>query len=60
MAQLREDRELTEEPACTVNYYPAEGTVGLIEFLLDAPEQQPEAEPELPAEEISEKIENDT
>ena len=60
VAQLREDRELTEEPAWTVNYYPAEGTVGLIEFLLDAPEQQPEAEPELPAEEISEKIENDT
>ena len=43
VAQIRVDRELTEEPAWLVNYYPAEGTVGLIEFLLDPPEQ-PETE----------------
>ena len=43
VAQIREDRELTEEPAWLVNYYPAEGAVGLIEFLLDPPEQ-PETE----------------
>lgn len=32
--QLRQDRGLTEAPAWAISYYPAEGTVGLIEFLL--------------------------
>lgn len=39
MAQIREERGLEETPAWVVNYYPAEGSVGLIEFLLDAPEE---------------------
>lgn len=36
--QLREERELTETPMWVVNYYPAQGPVGLLEFLLDPPE----------------------
>ena len=35
---LRQDRDLAETPPWTVNYYPAEGQVGLIEFLLVPPE----------------------
>lgn len=38
VAQLREDRGLTETPAWNVNYYPSNGPVGLIEFLLDGSE----------------------
>lgn len=38
IAQVREDRGLTETPAWQVNTYPADGPVGLIEFLLDVPE----------------------
>lgn len=49
MTQLREARGLTEMPAWVVNYYPADGQVGLIEFLLDPPEQ-PEEAAEEPAE----------
>nr|WP_326185574.1 hypothetical protein [uncultured Oscillibacter sp.] len=56
MAQLRTDLGLPESPGWVVNYYPADGPVGLIEFLLDeeAVEQtdgpadipaQPDAEP---------------
>ena len=56
MAQVREERGLEETPAWVVNYYPAEGPVGLIEFLLDAPEmpEEPETESELPPEEQAE------
>lgn len=36
--QLREDRGLEETPAWVVNYYPAEGQVGLLEFLLEPSE----------------------
>lgn len=44
MAQLREERELTETVPWVVNYYPAEREKpGLVEFLLDPPEP-PEAE----------------
>ena len=43
MQQVREERELTETPMWVVNYYPAQGPVGLLEFLLDPPEQ-PETE----------------
>lgn len=39
VAQLREERGLTETPMWLVNYYPGEGAVGLVEFLLDPPEQ---------------------
>jgi hypothetical protein len=46
--QLREERELTETPMWLVNYYPSEAAVGLIEFLLDPPEQPPEEESEEP------------
>lgn len=52
MAQLRADLGLPESPSWMVNYYPADGPVGLIEFLLDedaaeqaaGPAQTPEAE----------------
>lgn len=57
MAQLREDQGLTEEDKpWLVNYYPADGPVGLAEFLLDPseeliaemlpPEEEPPAEGE--------------
>ncbi|MDY5611754.1 hypothetical protein [Dysosmobacter sp.] len=36
--QLREERELEETPMWVVNYYPTQGPVGLLEFLLDPPE----------------------
>lgn len=42
MEKLRAEREMGEEPYWAVEYYPAEGDVGLVEFLLDAP--APEAE----------------
>lgn len=35
IAQLRADLNLPESPSWVVNYYPADGPVGLIEFLLD-------------------------
>lgn len=35
MTQLREDLGLTDTPLWVVNYYPEDGPVGLIEFLLD-------------------------
>lgn len=57
MAQLREDRALAETPAWGVYYYPANGQVGLIEFLLDgsgAPEEA-EAAPQEDAGEAAEK-----
>ena len=38
VAQLREERGLTETPAWTISYYPAEGPVGLIEFVMGGQE----------------------
>lgn len=38
VAQLREERGLTETPPWTISYYPAEGPVGLIEFVLGGQE----------------------
>ena len=38
VAQLREERGLTETPPWTISYYPAEGPVGLIEFVMDGQE----------------------
>jgi hypothetical protein len=46
MEQLREERELMETPMWQVTYYPSETSVGLIEFLLDPPEQMPEEDTE--------------
>lgn len=40
MAQLREERELTETIPWVVNYYPAAENPGLVEFLLDPPEPE--------------------
>lgn len=40
--QLREERGLTETPMWLVYYYPATGRVGLLEFLLNPPEQPQE------------------
>ena len=40
MAQVREEQALTEETPWLVNYYPAEGPVGLVEFLLDPTEEE--------------------
>lgn len=42
MAQLREERELTETVPWVVNYYPAGENPGLVEFLLDPPEPEEE------------------
>lgn len=38
VAQLREERGLTEMPPWTISYYPAEGPVGLIEFVMGGQE----------------------
>ena len=46
MQQVREERELTETPMWVVNYYPVQGPVGLLEFLLDPPEMPVEETPE--------------
>ena len=40
MAQLREERELTETVPWVVNYYPDVEKPGLVEFLLDPPEPE--------------------
>lgn len=40
MAQLREERELTETIPWVVNYYPGQENPGLVEFLLDPPEPE--------------------
>ncbi|MBP3509996.1 hypothetical protein [Oscillibacter sp.] len=40
VVQVREERGLTEETPWLVNYYPAEGPVGLVEFLLDPTEEE--------------------
>lgn len=42
--QLRQDRGLSDAPPWTVSYYPAEGPVGLVEFVMDAGGTDPEAE----------------
>lgn len=42
MLQLREERALTETVPWVVNYYPAGGNPGLVEFLLDPPEPEDE------------------
>lgn len=39
MTQLREERELAETTPWVVNYYPDSGNPGLVEFLLDPPEE---------------------
>lgn len=48
VAQLREERGLEESPMWQVNYYPAGEQVGLVEFLLDPPEDAAAPE-DLPA-----------
>lgn len=45
VAQIREDRELSETPEWQVNYYPATGQAGLVEFLMD-PSADSEGPPE--------------
>ena len=40
VAQVREEQGLTAETPWLVNYYPAEGPVGLVEFLLDPTEEE--------------------
>lgn len=49
MAQLREERELTETVPWVVNYYPAGENPGLVEFLLDPPEPEEGLEADEPA-----------
>ena len=68
VAQLREERGLADTPPWGVYYYPAEETVGLIEFVLegtelDAQPEPPTAEtpkPETVEEEISENLKINT
>lgn len=58
VAQLREEQGLTEESPWLVNYYPAGEEVGLVEFLLDPPqellEQQAGGQADLPESPASE------
>lgn len=56
MEQVRQERELTETPPWQVQYYPEQGVVGLVEFLLDPPAAEPVAaeEAEIPAAETPE------
>ena len=42
VARVREEQGLTETPPWTVTYYPADGPVGLLEFLLVPAETAPE------------------
>lgn len=58
LAQVREARGLTDSPMWPVLYYPADGPVGLIEFLLDQ-EVPPEEPPEGPEETASDGEEAD-
>ena len=44
VAEIRKQRGLEQTPAWTVSYYPADGEVGLIEFILSQ-QVQPETEP---------------
>ena len=63
MAEVRAERGMGETPYWAVAYYPEEGEVGLVEFLLDAPppegeetgEELPPEEMENPDEKIFEK-----
>lgn len=72
VAQLRESRELTETPPWLITYYPAEGTPGLVEFVLEgaqlpalpeagnAPEEAEKAEDAEPAEDAETSLEEAT
>ena len=40
--QIRQDRGLTDATPWAVSYYPAEGPVGLVEFVLDPSQEPPE------------------
>jgi len=72
MGRLREARGLTEETVWLVHYYPAEGPVGLVEFLLNPseediaaaqaqlPQDLPEEIPEGHSESVLEDTEADT
>lgn len=44
VAQLREERGLTETSAWTISYYPPSGQVGLIEFVMGQPPAEENAE----------------
>jgi len=58
MARLREDRKLTEDTPWLAYYYPENGPVGLLEFLLDPPQELVDEElAKQEAEEIPEPIE---
>ena len=51
MAELRAEKGIEGAPYWSVAYYPEEGTVGLVEFQLDAPApEEPEMAPETDAE----------
>lgn len=45
MARLRAELGLPESPGWVVNYYPSDGSVGLIEFLLDQEAEEPDGGP---------------
>lgn len=57
MAQLREERELTETVPWVVNYYPTGENPGLVEFLLDPPEPEEGGEDGEPEEGLGEEAE---
>jgi len=49
MEQLRQERGLTEAPLWQVAYYPGDGSVGLVEFLLEPPAQAESSQETVPA-----------
>ena len=54
-ARIREERGLADTPPWTISYYPPEGTVGLIEFVMDGGEPAQEAAPAAAAENLQEE-----
>ena len=53
--RIREERGLADTPPWTISYYPPEGTVGLIEFVMDGGEPAQEAAPAAAAENLQEE-----
>ena len=55
VSRLREERGLAETPPWTISYYPPEGAVGLIEFVMDGGASEPESIPPAETENLEEE-----
>ena len=55
VSRLREERGLAETPPWTISYYPPEGAVGLIEFVMDGEASEPESIPPAETENLEEE-----